>query len=128
MKTNHLLRLGAAFAVTLLPLSSLRAQAADATPAPAPHSAVSIEDRLAKMKTRLELSDDQVTKLKAVFEEQKAALDPIFQDTTLSKEQKRDKAKPIMEASRAKIDAVLTPEQKTKMDAARKSHQEKANN
>jgi len=83
---------------------------------------MNIDERLARMKDALSLSDDQVTKLKAIFEDQKAQLDPIWKDTSLSKEQKREKSKPIVESTKAKVDAVLTPEQQAKLKELRKKH------
>jgi Spy/CpxP family protein refolding chaperone len=85
-----------------------------------------IEDRLSRMKQTLSLSDDQVAKLKTIFEEQKAKIDPIWKDASLSKEQKKEKAKPIADETRTKIDAVLTPEQKTKLEQVRKEKREKS--
>lgn len=122
MKTHQLLQLGAALAVAVLPLSSIHAQAAEA---PKPHKGMNAEERVAKMKTKLGLTDDQATQIKAIFAEQKAALEPIYKDQSLSKEQKREKAKPIMDAGKAKIDAVLTPEQKAKAEEARKKKKDK---
>jgi Spy/CpxP family protein refolding chaperone len=87
---------------------------------------MSIDQRLEMMKSKLSLTDDQVAKLKTIFEAQKAQLDPIFQDKSLTPEQKREKAKPIMEAGRAKVDEVLTPEQKAKRDEFRKESMRKA--
>jgi Spy/CpxP family protein refolding chaperone len=126
MKSTQLFQFGAALAVALLPFSTVSAQAADG--AAAPRKGMNAEERLAKMKTKLDLTDDQVTKIKTIFDEQKAALEPIFKDTTLTKEQKREKVKPIIEATKGKVDAVLTPEQKVKAEEARKKRQEKKNN
>lgn len=101
---------GAAF-VTLAP--SLLAEP------PAGKPKMNIEQRLETMKTNLGLSDDQVAKLKSLFEEQKAALDPIFQDQSLSPEQRREKARPINQETRQKVADVLTPEQREKMKEIR---------
>ncbi len=63
----------------------------------------------------LGLTDDQVAKLKAVQEASRPQLEAIMQDQSLSREQKRDKAQPIMKEARAKIESILTPEQREKM-------------
>ncbi|MDD5200903.1 MAG: hypothetical protein PHC88_13995 [Terrimicrobiaceae bacterium] len=126
MKRLPLLALCGA-ATALFPLIPLSAQTqGDAGPPPGgpPPHRMSIEERLDRMKKDLSLSDDQIGKLKAIFDEQKTALDPIFQDKSLSREQKREKAKPIMEDTKKKINEVLTPEQQTKLEAIRKQHQE----
>ena len=124
MKNSYLslLAVGAiAAASALSPLVAQTPPAAGQSGKPA-----SIEDRLAKMKEKLALTDDQVAKLKTIFEDQKAKLDPIFADTTLTPEQKREKAKPIVAETRTKIDGVLTPEQKAKLEENRKQKQEKS--
>jgi Spy/CpxP family protein refolding chaperone len=112
------LSLLAAATAALLPFSIACAQPKGDGPRPR----MSIEQRLAFMKSKLSLTDNQVAKLKTIFEEQKAQLDPIFQDKSLTREQKREKAKPIVEAGQAKVDAVLTAEQKAKRDQIRKEH------
>lgn len=105
----------------LLPLTFVSAQQQGG-----PRMRMSIDQRLAMMKSKLSLTDDQVAKLKSIFEAQKAQLDPIFQDKSLTPEQKREKAKPIMDAGKAKVDEVLTPEQKAKRDEFRKEAKQKA--
>lgn len=113
-----------AAAVPLPPLSA-QSQSGAAAGQKSPQPRKSIEERLSSMKADLSLSDDQVAKLKAVFEDQKAKLDPIWQDASLSKEQKQEKVKPVVMETRAKIDGVLTPEQKTKLEQTRKEKKEK---
>lgn len=122
MKFISLPTLAGGVFVAVVCLSSLHAQT-PAADGPKGHGP-SIEERLAKMKENLALSDDQVAKLKTIFEEQKAKIDPIFQDASLSREQKSEKARPIKDETKGKVDAVLTPEQKTKLEqirAARKA-------
>ncbi len=60
------------------------------------------------------LSDDQVAKLKALQEATRPQVEAIMQDQSLSREDKREKMQAIMKDSRAKIDAILTPEQREK--------------
>jgi Spy/CpxP family protein refolding chaperone len=115
MNTKSLLQLCGAAMVALLPLSTVSAQSAKASP----------DDKVAKMKADLSLSDDQVAKLKEIYAEQKAAADPIMQDKSLTKEQRQEKLKPIKEATKTKVNAVLTPEQHAKMKAAKKEKKDK---
>lgn len=118
MKRTYLLPLCAVAMAACFSPAIVRAQDAGG----APGHRLTIDQRLARMKDALSLSDDQVAKLKAIFEDQKAQLDPIWKDTSLSREQKREKSKPIMESTKAKVDAVLTPEQLAKLKELRKQH------
>jgi Spy/CpxP family protein refolding chaperone len=120
MKRLSLLAVAAA---ALLPISFVSAQPQGGG---APHMRMSIDQRLEMMKSKLSLTDDQVAKLKTIFEAQKAQLDPIFEDKSLTPEQKREKAKPIMDAGKEKVNAVLTPEQQAKRDELRKEARQKA--
>jgi Spy/CpxP family protein refolding chaperone len=123
MNTTRLSLLAGGALIALLPLAPLCAQSAAATPA-APKGP-NIEARLAKMKEKLSLTDDQVKSIKALFEDQKTKLDAIHADTTLTKDQQKEKAKPIIDDTKAKIDAVFTPEQKAKADQLRKYRERK---
>jgi Spy/CpxP family protein refolding chaperone len=123
MTPKSLLQLCSVAAVALLPFAPLAAQTKDAGAPPPPK--LTIDQRLAKMKAAVDLSDDQVAKLKAIFEAQKAAADPIQQDKTLSKDEKRAKLKAIMADTKTKVAAVLTPEQRVKLAAVRKENRAK---
>jgi Spy/CpxP family protein refolding chaperone len=127
MKLSSLLTLCGAAAMVTLPLAPISAQ----TPTPVAgktgteakpprHQMPSIEDKLDRMKKNLDLTDDQVAKLKEVFEGQKAAMQPIASDKSLSPKERREKMKPLMEETKTKINAILTPEQQAKFEAARK--------
>lgn len=67
----------------------------------------------------LGLTDDQVAKLKAVQEANRPQLQAIHDDKSLSREQRRDKVEAIMKDSKAKIEAILTPEQQKKLKEMR---------
>ncbi len=79
----------------------------------------SVEERLSKMKQNLSLTDDQTAKLKVIYDEQKAKMDPIYQDASLSKEQKGEKARAIKEDTKAKVNDVLTAEQRSELKDSR---------
>jgi len=124
MTSKSLLQLCSVAAVALLPFSPLAGQTKDA--GGPPPVKLTIDQRLAQMKQAVDLSDDQVAKLKAIFEAQKVAVDPILQDKTLSKDDKRAKLQPIMADTKSKVAAVLTPEQRIKLAAVRKENRAKA--
>lgn len=76
-------------------------------------------DRVGKMKETFGLSDEQVTQLKEIFAAEAKELQALKKDETVPMEQKKEKGKVIREATKAKVDAVITPEQKAKADADR---------
>jgi Spy/CpxP family protein refolding chaperone len=72
--------------------------------------------RMDKLKGELNLSQDQVGKLKAKNEEFKQRLDAIRNDNTLTPEQKKTKLQALREERKAYMESTLTPEQKKKFE------------
>jgi periplasmic protein CpxP/Spy len=123
----RILMLAAGIAVAALPA----ARAADENP-PAPDTpnadqpAARPERRgrrmdparmLGRLKTELNLTDDQTAKVKTIFEDQRAKMQALRGDESLSREDRRAKMMDLMKASRDQIRALLTPEQQQKFDA-----------
>ena len=71
-------------------------------------------DRLERMAKELSLSEEQKGELKTIFEQQAAKTKALRDDTSLSQEQRREKARGIREEFAGKIKAVLTKEQNEK--------------
>jgi Spy/CpxP family protein refolding chaperone len=94
-----------ACAAILLP----RLEAADAG---APQDAAS---RLAIMRERLGLSEEQLSELRPVLEDDAARMRALKDDTSLSDAEKRMKAGEMQTAFRDKVASLLTPEQKAKV-------------
>ncbi len=69
---------------------------------------------LEKMKQELGLTDEQVSKLQPIFEGMHQDMLKLKDDTTLSKEDKHQQMKALMEKYGSQIDAVLTPDQQAK--------------
>jgi Spy/CpxP family protein refolding chaperone len=71
----------------------------------------------------LNLTDDQKAKVKDIFADAKTKRQAVFNDTSLSEDQKKAKMKELHEGTLAKVNDVLTPEQqnelKSKMEAAK---------
>lgn len=63
---------------------------------------------------KLDLTDDQKAKAKPVVEDHNKQMRGVFQDSSLSNEDKRDKAKTITDATNAKLKDILTADQYTK--------------
>lgn len=79
-------------------------------------------DRLKQMREKLGLSDEQVTKLKAIFEAEAQEIKALRKDGGEPTPEKREQMKAIREKTKAEVDAVLTPEQREKAEAMRAKH------
>lgn len=73
-------------------------------------------ERLARMKTDLNLSDAQVQKLKPLLEANMEKMNALRADTSVSEEQRKEKAHEIRKAGADEIMAVLNPDQKAKFE------------
>ena len=100
----------------LFPLNQLSAQ--ESTPVAAKR--LSLDERLAKMKDNLSLTDEQVTAIKGLFQDQQTQLTTIRRDISLTRDEKKEKSKAVIADTRTKVEAVLTDEQKAKADELRK--------
>ncbi len=63
----------------------------------------------------LNLTADQKTKLQPILTEEIQLIHDLRADTSMTTEQKQAKFRDVMTADHAKIDAILTPEQKQKL-------------
>ena len=84
----------------------------------------SVEDRLARMTERLNLTEAQQNRIKPLLEDEGKQFKALHNDSTLSREQKRDKAREIEKTTFAKIRPVLTAEQQKKQDEMREKARE----
>lgn len=75
----------------------------------------SVEQRMERMSKELNLSQEQREKIRPLLEEQDKKMGELHNDTSLTQEQKRDKARAMMTETHEKITAILTPEQKEKL-------------
>lgn len=107
------------FRSAVLGLSLLCSASALAQQPPHPPSP---EERLAKMKTDLGLSDAQVQKIKPILEENMSKMKSLRDDKSLSEEQRREKSHAIRKAGGDAIMAELNSEQKAKFEAEQKNH------
>ncbi len=121
MKNKSLLLFVLSASLSLSPL--LRAQ-----DAPKPDSDTARPERREKIREHtkerrdhaveeLGLNADQQAKWKAIGQQEKAALEALKADTTLSQEQRRAKAEETHKSFASQRDVLLTPEQKQKKDA-----------
>src|SRR2546422_352814 len=73
-------------------------------------------DPVAMFAAALNLTADQQTQIKAVFEAMHPQMKAVEDDTTLSQDERMAKMKDLRDATHAKIKALLTPDQQQKFD------------
>jgi Spy/CpxP family protein refolding chaperone len=71
-------------------------------------------DRLKMLAEKLILTDAQMTAIKPIFATEANDIKAVWQDNSLSKEQKQSKMSDIRESAKEKINTILTPEQQAK--------------
>ena len=64
---------------------------------------------------KLNLTDQQKSQIKPILEQSREQMKAVRQDTSLTSEQKKEKAKQIREQTRAQILPLLTPEQQQQL-------------
>jgi len=71
------------------------------------------------MASELNLTPEQKTKVTALFEQESKKRQELRADTTLSREEKREKGRAMMAEQEKKLKAILTPEQTEKWQKMR---------
>ena len=106
-------------AALAVPLASAKSQAAE-------QEAVAKEamrDRLQSAVESLDLTGEQKAKVKDIFADAKTQRQTIMNDASLNEDQKKTKMKELHQATKTKVNNVLTTEQqialKSKMEAAK---------
>lgn len=84
-----------------------------------------MQDHMQEMKKQLNLSDDQVDKLKPIMNSQMSDMQAVKADTSLTPQQKRSKMMDIHQKYSSQINAILTPDQQAKWKAMRQEMMEK---
>jgi len=81
------------------------------------------------LREKLGVTDDQLEKMKPIFEQQREKLTALKDDTTAPVEQKREKAIGIFAETMEELKPILTPEQfakfKEEMEKRRAARQQK---
>ena len=80
--------------------------------------------RLEHLSHELNLTEDQKTKFKPILHNGWQEMQPVRDDSSLSKDQKRDKMKSIHDKYQSDIAGVLTPEQQDKWKNMQSHHRE----
>lgn len=87
----------------------------------------STDDLMKDLTTKLDLTADQQTKVKAILDDNHQQMRATMNDQSLSKEDKHAKMKSMHDSIHAKVREVLTDEQKPKFDAMVKDMESKMN-
>jgi Spy/CpxP family protein refolding chaperone len=124
MKFNKTMILSALAAVGLLSGVSLQAQDNSSNaPAGAPPAGQrgggNRMMNIDTLKKQLDLSDDQVAKVKPILEDMQKQMQALRADTTLSQTDRRAKMKEIRDGEAAKLKEVLTADQYAKWEKSR---------
>jgi len=128
MKKNAVRFLIAAFAFAVLSLPAL-AQAPNSGESGGRHHGMpTVEERVQHLTKKLNLTDDQQTKVKSILENQQSEANSLRQDTSLSQQDRRAKFMQIHQTTQQSIRDVLTDEQKAKFDQMQEQRQEKMGN
>lgn len=104
-------------------LPAVHAEEGSAPPPPKKEMHGGPVERILGLKEKLGLTEDQVTQLKKIGADTRAALKAL-RDKEGDRESKKGEMRKIQEDAKAKVDAVLTAEQKAKLAELRKSHPE----
>lgn len=81
------------------------------------------------LKEKLNLTDDEVTKVQAIVDDQGKQMATINGDTSLSDDDKKSKIDALRKSTHDQIRALLTPDQQTTFDSMKMGgHQKKADN
>jgi Spy/CpxP family protein refolding chaperone len=80
-------------------------------------------ERILGLKEKLGLTEAQVTQLKKIGEDHRTAMKAL-REKEGDRDSKKDDAKKIQEATKTKVDAVLTAEQKAKLEEIKKNRPE----
>ena len=75
-----------------------------------------VEQRMEKMTTELNLTAEQKPKVKAVFEDSQKKREDLRSDSNASREDRREKARGIMENESKKLKEILTADQFSKYE------------
>lgn len=74
------------------------------------------KERAAHLAKKLNLTDEQKSKVEAIFQYEQKQLDKLREDSSLSREDRRAKFQQIRESTSSRVKEVLTKEQQQKYD------------
>lgn len=93
------------------------------------HHQMNPDEQLAHMTKRLNLSADQQSQIKPILVDRQQKMQALWQDQSLSREDRHSKAEAIQQDTRSRIEAVLNDQQKQQfeeMQQRMKEHRHRA--
>jgi Spy/CpxP family protein refolding chaperone len=81
--------------------------------------------RADRMKHELNLTDDQTAQVKSILEDGRTKMEAIHSNSSLSRDDRRAQMMSIHKAQDDRIEALLTPDQKTKFEAMQERMRER---
>ncbi len=126
---KHLIHRIALSEILVAGLAAGSAYAQDTTQAPPPdqqaataqghgrHRAPDPDKQAAHMAKKLNLSADQQNQIKPILADRQQQMQGLWQDQSLTRQDRRDKMKSIHDDTNAKIEAILNDQQKQKYEA-----------
>jgi Spy/CpxP family protein refolding chaperone len=85
-----------------------------------------VERQLQRMRETLNLTDEQVAKIRPILRNRNKQLDDLRANSSLPQGEARAKAREIRKSARQRIDQILTPEQREKERAMRRGNRPKS--
>ena len=85
-----------------------------------------VERQLQRMRESLNLTDEQVAKIRPILRNRNKQLDDLRANSSLPQGEARAKAREIRKFARQRIDQILTPEQREKERAMRRGNHPKS--
>lgn len=82
-----------------------------------PETRAKVQEKLQKISSELNLSDDQKQQLKPVLQSEAQQLKAVKDDASLSPDQKQSKAQEIHQGAKSQMATILTPDQQKKLAA-----------
>lgn len=110
------------------PIAPAQSSGADSRPAggsPGGSGGGDRGQRMEQMLATLNLDADQMQKVRAAVGGQRPAMEAIRNDTSLSREQRREKMQALRQELDSQMSVILTPEQKLKWDQERAQRRER---
>ena len=84
--------------------------------------------RAEMLKKNLNLTDDQTSQVKTIFEDSRTKMEGVRSNSSLSQDDRRSQMMSIRKTENEKINALLTPDQKTKYAALQEQMRDRMRN
>ena len=83
------------------------------------------QDHMNWLSRQLNLTDNQQAQLQPILQDEAQKMRAVYNDSSLSGEQKRSQFRQIYQSHQPQIQAILTPEQRQKLAAKKREYQQR---